>query len=76
MVIDPAPTHAELASRIGTHREAVTRELRFLAEHGIIRQHRRRLTVADMPGLARLVRLAAGRTDGVEGPPRAGGVVA
>jgi CRP-like cAMP-binding protein len=76
VVIDPSPTHADLASRIGTHREAVTRELRFLADHGIIHQDRRRLTVVDLPGLARLVRLAAGHTDGVEGPPRAGGAVA
>lgn len=76
VVIHPSPTHAALASRIGTHREAVTREIRFLVEHGIIRQDRRRLTVIDMPGLVRLVRLAAGHTDGAEGPPRVGGAMA
>lgn len=30
----PAPTHADLASRIGTHREAVTKELSRLAREG------------------------------------------
>jgi CRP-like cAMP-binding protein len=66
MVIDPSPTHAELASRIGTHREAVTREMGFLMEHHIILQDRRRLTVIDVPGLAKLVRLAAGHAETLE----------
>ena len=35
--IDTAPTHAELASRVSTHREAVTRELNRLAQS---RRHR------------------------------------
>ena len=61
-VIDPSPTHAELASRIGTHREAVTREMGFLVENGVILQQRRRLTVIDLPALARLVRAAATHT--------------
>ena len=29
-IISPPPTHAELASRVSTHREAVTRELKAL----------------------------------------------
>lgn len=58
--LEPAPTHAELASRVGTHREAVTREIGLLAEQGIVAQQRRRLTVTDMPALARLVRIATG----------------
>ncbi len=61
-VIEPSPTHAELAMRIGTHREAVTREMGFLVENGIILQARRRLTVINVPGLVKLVRLAAGHT--------------
>ena len=36
IVISPAPTHAELASRVSTHREAVTRELNQLADLGIV----------------------------------------
>jgi len=43
--IDPLPTHAELAARIGTHREAVTRELNLLAADGILRQSGRRVDI-------------------------------
>ena len=59
-MVEPFPTHAELASRIGTHREAVTREMRFLASQGIVAQERRRMVVTDLPALAGLVREAAG----------------
>jgi CRP-like cAMP-binding protein len=55
--ISPAPTHAELANRIGTHREAVTREMRALAARDIIRTGRRRLEFVD---LARL-RISVGK---------------
>ena len=47
-VVDPAPTHAELASRIGTHREAVTRELSALSRRKIVRSSRRRLEFLDI----------------------------
>lgn len=63
-VIDPSPTHAELAARIGTHREAITRELGFLGDSGIVTQQRRRLTIVDVPALAKLVRHAGGAMDG------------
>jgi CRP-like cAMP-binding protein len=46
--VRPAPTHAELANRIGTHREAVTRELGELSERGIIRYGRRSLLILDL----------------------------
>jgi len=46
--IRPAPTHAELANRIGTHREAVTREMRALAAQSIIKAGRRRLEFLDL----------------------------
>jgi CRP/FNR family transcriptional regulator, cyclic AMP receptor protein len=62
-VIDSSPTHAELASRIGTHREAVTREMGFLMEQGIVEQQRRRLAIVDVAALAQLVRLAGGEID-------------
>lgn len=67
-VIDPFPTHAELAARIGTHREAVTRELSYLGSCGIVEQQRRRAVVTDLPALAALVRDVAG--DGVSGLAR------
>jgi CRP-like cAMP-binding protein len=46
-----APTHAELANRIGTHREAVTRELGALSEQGIIRYGRHSLIILDLARL-------------------------
>ena len=49
--VRPAPTHAELASRIGTHREAVTRELRFLSKEKVIRYGRRSLVIVDLARL-------------------------
>ena len=59
-VISPSPTHVQLASMIGTHREAVTRELSYLHEQGISQQEGRTLTVADVARLAEIVRAAAG----------------
>jgi len=38
--ITPPPTHAELAARVGTHREAVTRELKRLERDGLIERRR------------------------------------
>jgi len=51
--IAPAPTHAELAGRIGTQRESVTRELRALAARGVIRQLRGTIEVRDLEQLSR-----------------------
>ncbi len=53
--IEPAPTHGEIASRVSTHREAVTRELNHLAQIGLIERRRGTLTVLDVGRLARLV---------------------
>lgn len=38
VLVRQMPRHADLAARIGTHREAVTRELNQLAADGILRQ--------------------------------------
>lgn len=46
------PTHAELASRIGTHREAVNRELRYLVGRGLLAQSGRRLEIFSLQRLA------------------------
>lgn len=56
VLIRPAPTHAELAARIATHREAVTRELNDLARRGVIELKRGAIMVFDMERLAELVR--------------------
>jgi CRP/FNR family transcriptional regulator, cyclic AMP receptor protein len=49
--IDPAPTHMEIASLVATHREAVTRELRRLANAHILVQEGRKLVVRDVNAL-------------------------
>ena len=53
--ISPAPTHAELASRVATHREAVTRELRRLTKLGVIEKRNRNLVILDIDRLAGMV---------------------
>jgi CRP/FNR family transcriptional regulator, cyclic AMP receptor protein len=60
LIIEPAPTHAELANRIGAHREAVTREMRSLVEHNVIRARRRSLEFLDVPRLEHFVGQAVG----------------
>lgn len=54
-VLSPAPTHAEIASRVATHREAVTRELNALARDGLIARKGGALVIPDIDRLARLV---------------------
>lgn len=63
----PAPTHAELANRIGTHREAVTRELKALADRNIIRSGRRKLEFLDIAGLEDAVAASLRAPVGEEG---------
>jgi CRP-like cAMP-binding protein len=58
--IDSAPTHAEIASRVSTHREAVTRELNRLSRLGVIEQQGRVLLVTDVDRLAKMVHAATG----------------
>ena len=53
--IAAAPTHAEIASRISTHREAVTRELNRLSRIGIIERQGGALLVKDVDRLAEMV---------------------
>ena len=54
-LLAPAPTHAEIASRISTHREAVTRELNRLARIGIIERKSGTLIVRDLDRLAAML---------------------
>jgi CRP/FNR family transcriptional regulator, cyclic AMP receptor protein len=58
--IAPAPTHTEIASRVSTHREAVTRELTRLARIGLIERQRNALLVKDVERLAEMVHEATG----------------
>ncbi|MBS0267353.1 MAG: Crp/Fnr family transcriptional regulator [Proteobacteria bacterium] len=53
--IEPAPTHAEIASRISTHREAVTRELNRLSRLGLVERRGTLLIVNDIERLEEMV---------------------
>jgi CRP-like cAMP-binding protein len=53
--IDPAPKHADLAGRVSTYREQVTRELSALVKLGILERGGQALVVRDVAGLQRLV---------------------
>jgi len=59
--LDPAPTHNDIASRVGTSREQVTRELSRLARQGVLERVGHTLVVRDVAALAQLA-----------GEPRAG----
>jgi CRP/FNR family cyclic AMP-dependent transcriptional regulator len=54
-VISPSPTHADIASRVSTHREAVTRELSNLARQGVIGRGRGRIVIPDVDRLRKMV---------------------
>ena len=54
-VIHDFPTHKEIANRVNTHREAVTRELNELSRLGIIEQSSRVMTVTTVSGLTELL---------------------
>lgn len=49
------PTHKEIASRINTHREAVTRELNELTRMGLIEQNHRVLSISSLRQLQKLL---------------------
>jgi CRP-like cAMP-binding protein len=48
IVIQPAPTHYEIAARIGSHREAVTREFNRLEAEHIVEVRRREIRIVDI----------------------------
>jgi CRP/FNR family transcriptional regulator, cyclic AMP receptor protein len=60
VVLAPAPSLSELASRVSTHREAVSRELSRLAAMKILQRERSGLRIADIALLEQLVREAKG----------------
>ena len=53
--IDPAPTHSDMASRISTNREQVTRELNALQQRGLLAKDGKALVLGDVEQLARMV---------------------
>lgn len=60
ILIRNAPTHEAIASSVGAQREAVTRELRALANESILRQVKREILILDIEALRELVRRRAG----------------
>ena len=54
-VISPPPTHAELAARVSSHREAVTRELKKLEAAGLLQRRRGAIVIVDAAQLTRLI---------------------
>lgn len=51
-LLDPAPGHLELAARIATHREAVSREMSRLARLGVLKRKGRALLIVSCAALA------------------------
>lgn len=47
-------THAEIATRLGTAREVISRQMRVLIDLGAVRQERQRLIIADADSLRRI----------------------
>lgn len=56
-VLDPAPAHHELAARIATHREAVSREMSALSRQGVLKRKGRALHIPSCRALARALGL-------------------
>jgi CRP-like cAMP-binding protein len=48
VIIRPAPTHYEIAARIGSHREAVTREMNRLEQEKLVETGRRSIRITDL----------------------------
>jgi CRP-like cAMP-binding protein len=63
-IIVPAPTHAEIASRISTHREAVTRTLNRLEKKRVLTKQRGTLIFQDVSALNSMIQdeMTAGRS--------------
>jgi CRP/FNR family transcriptional regulator, cyclic AMP receptor protein len=53
--IEPLPTHTELAHRVSTYREQITREISALARSGVLAREGSALVVRDMVRLQRIV---------------------
>ena len=54
--ISPNPKHAEIASRVNTHREAVTRLLGKLTKLGVVQRGRGELLIKDIHALEAFAR--------------------
>ena len=53
--ITPSPTHLDIANRISTHREAVSRELSDLTKTGILKRSEGKLLIDNVAKLESLL---------------------
>jgi len=60
VILSPAPSLADIADRISTHREAVSRELSRLTTMGLIRREKGHLVIGDVAKLREMVNEAKG----------------
>jgi CRP-like cAMP-binding protein len=58
-VLSPSPRHADIAARVSTTREQVTREMSSLAKRGLLIKHPEGLLISDMNALERMVERAS-----------------
>lgn len=75
-IVRNMPTHGELANRIATAREVVSRELGQLDRKGIIQRRGGTLTVPSVSRLDAMVRTALGDVEEITGRPAAQGAPA
>ncbi|VTZ26153.1 Crp/Fnr family transcriptional regulator [Methylocella tundrae] len=54
-IVSPPPIHADLAGRISTRRETVTKELSAMEREGLVRRGRGALTLVDVPRLVAMI---------------------
>jgi CRP-like cAMP-binding protein len=59
-ILSPAPSLSDIANRISTHREAVSRELSRLSATGLLRREAGNLRITDLAKLSELVHEAKG----------------
>lgn len=62
VVVRNAPTHEQLAAIIGAQREAVTREISYLSEEGVLHKKRREIVITNLEKLRDMVQRRAGVT--------------
>lgn len=58
-LLSPAPRHADIAARVSTTREQVTRELSLLAKRGLLMKHPDGMQISDVSALRRMVERAS-----------------
>jgi len=54
-VVEPAPRHVEIANRISTNREQVTKELSAMSRQGLVEKQGRALMIPDVARLEKIV---------------------